>query len=221
MVLSFTKLIVGIKFAFPLSTDIIPKMEDEIIRIYIFLGSKILPFTLLLMSLALLLTGVGYQLHQKRQEVLCHAHLRHWGTAFHIYYARQNREWKLPPSLSPEQWLTEVESSLYDPAVTQCPAVVCPQGFYSYKVNRNVLPNLHPLFSGSFPKNTVLLFDGIPDERRITTSQPPYAEVANRHLEGANLLFLDGSVVYHRAYSQGRGDESGWRDSEGYQWSFP
>ena len=71
--------------------------------------------------------------------------------------------------------------------------------------------------------NTVLLLDGRMDfpynTHTDTQINKPYYDVANRHLSGANILFLDGSCKYVKPRSQKFPVKSiGWTASEKLIW---
>lgn len=178
---------------------------------------------LILMSSSLLLFGavVTHELRAKERQVVCHSRLSHWGTAFHLYHYRQGKQWQLAPGHDREKWMETVRSYLYSPDVEYCPGIEREHGIYSYKINGEIVPAPRAAFGNFFPPNTTLLFDGACDSNPVAANDPPYFQVANRHLGGANLLLLDGSVVYRRAHAEGIATgEIGWRDAGGLRWSF-
>lgn len=71
---------------------------------------------------------------------------------------------------------------------------------------------------------TVLLVDGRMDSPHATYTDTaigtPYADVANRHYQGTNLLMVDGSVHHVPAKSLGISSGAiGWRNSGNYLWN--
>ena len=148
-----------------------------------------------LLSVVVVLTAFGYLLRENQRQMICGSHLKHWHTAFQLY--GEIKGWPLTTAQNHEAWLTTVRSYLYSPETEQCPASVPAQGCFSYKVNTEVLSLLAVTkFPNSDNRQTVWLFDGVPDQHAMANWVLPYQSAAGRHWQRANLLLLDGTVTY-------------------------
>jgi len=171
------------------------------------------------LSSALILCSLGFQIQEKKKQIICLGHLRHWYTALQIYHSGVG--WRLRKGDDLSKWLSSVRSYLYDPAVFFCPSIKEGGENWSYKFNSNLLPQRRLSFGKVLPKKAVLLFDGVVDSSPMSNRDFPYREVVNRHLAGANLLFLDGSICYKAAIAEGiASKEMGWDRDGGYIWKL-
>jgi hypothetical protein len=174
---------------------------------------------LLLASLIAVTGAIGHVLREKRLQMLCSCRLQHWHTTLSLYLEQQDRLGRAPSNTA-EEWHTLLRSYLYTPEANDCPAVSPTPEQYSYKLNRAALhwQASRPL-SRAASARTVFLFDGHSDEKAVTAILPPYSEVANRHLGGANLLLLSGAVVYIAARREHIATgEYGWHNAGGQEW---
>lgn len=101
-----------------------------------------------------------------------------------------------------------------------CPKDRLPETLDDLKKGNFYWPRLQRISQLS---RTVLLLDGRTDEPfdryTGTRKKSPYKDVSNRHNEGANLLFIDGSCVAVNAWDLGLSSEdNGWEYSGGYVW---
>ena len=175
------------------------------ICIFLFIGSLLVSFS-----------AFYQQLMAYKRQVLCRNNLRQLATAFHLYDLQHTRPFL---TSSPKKWRRLLSPYLYDDFAKQCPGAVLKHNTeYSYKINQACFgDNQRNPFR--LCNNGILLFDAICNEHSTAQKQKPYRDIANRHLGGANLLMLDGSVSYCRAYKIGLATGNiGWNNEGGYTW---
>ena len=98
------------------------------------------------------------------------------------------------------------------------------KGHPEYSVtNASVAPQWRRIAQVRNPDTTPLLFDGRCEESNSSVDKARYdgweTYVARRHMDGANVLFLDGHVQWRKETPQSDGTGTGWeKDSTTLDW---
>lgn len=180
--------------------------------------AKLAGAILLLLSLVVVAVATLHLLRQKHRQMLCVGHLQHWGTALHIYLQQQEERGRQPANTEAE-WYSLLRGYLYALDAAECPAASPLAGQFSYKLNPAAIPSPGVRLALANRPGTVFLFDGKQDVQPLAAGPQPYKQVANRHLGGANLLLLNGAVVYVAARQDGLATmDDGWLAPGNQRW---
>lgn len=129
--------------------------------------------------------GCYFQIEQQKNKILCRGKLNHLGTMFFLYRSSFSKE-------NVADWPKNISFYANNSELDYCPATQ--KNSHSYKLNLDTFSQLD-MFSKEKVPVKILFFDSNDTENSLSKNLD---DISWRHLEGANLLLENGSVIYSK-----------------------